>query len=102
MSLKPGARMRSQVCDTQVMVIRPSATVELTCGGHPMIDVGAEPEAGLQPVDGLADGNTMGKRYTAEADAGVEVLVTKAGAGTLGDGTTPLVLKDPKPLPSSD
>jgi len=32
----------------------------------------------------------------------VEVLVTKPGAGTLAIGTTPLVLKDSKPLPASD
>jgi hypothetical protein len=42
----------------------------------------------------------MGKRYV---DAtGAEVLVTKAGVGTLTLASTPLVLKDAKPLPASD
>ena len=43
----------------------------------------------------------MGKRYTEDTGA-LEVLVTKPGAGTLAIGTTPLVLKDSKPLPASD
>ena len=42
----------------------------------------------------------MGKRYVDEG--GAEVLVTKAGAGTLSVGTTPLSLKEAKPLPASD
>ena len=42
----------------------------------------------------------MGKRYV--DDGGAEVLVTKAGAGTLSVGSTPLSLKEAKPLPASD
>ncbi len=42
----------------------------------------------------------MGKRYVDEA--GAEVLVTKAGAGTLSVGATALSLKEAKPLPASD
>ena len=42
----------------------------------------------------------MGKRYVDEG--GGEVLVTKAGAGTLSIGDTPLNLKETKPLPASD
>jgi len=42
----------------------------------------------------------MGKRYVDEA--GAEVLVTKAGAGTLAVGQTALSLKEAKPLPASD
>ncbi len=49
----------------------------------------------------LSDGNLMGKRYV--DDTGAEVLVTKAGAGTLSIGTTPpLSIKEAKPLPASD
>ena len=48
----------------------------------------------------FATNSVMGKRYI---DAtGAEVLVTKAGAGTLTVGSTPLVLKEAKPLPASD
>ncbi len=42
----------------------------------------------------------MGKRYVDET--GAEVLVTKAGAGTLSIGSTALNLKEAKPLPASD
>ena len=48
----------------------------------------------------FSDGNVMGKRYVDEN--GAEVLVTKAGAGTLSIGTTALNLKEAKPLPASD
>jgi hypothetical protein len=101
--LKSGARLRSQVCTTEVIVVRPGAgTVSLTCGGQPMVDLKATPAEGLSTAAGLSGGNAMGKRYTAVADETLEVLVTKAGSGTLADGTEPLVIKDPKPLPSSD
>ena len=36
------------------------------------------------------------------ACAGAELLVTKAGQGTLTVGETPLSLKEAKPLPASD
>jgi len=42
----------------------------------------------------------MGKRYVDEQ--GAEVLVTKAGAGSLTVGEIPLSLKEAKPLPASD
>jgi hypothetical protein len=48
----------------------------------------------------FSDGNVMGKRYVDEN--GAEVLVTKAGVGTLSVGTTALNLKEAKPLPASD
>lgn len=99
--IKNGTRLRSQVCDTQVIVVRASDSLDdLRCGGAPMVPIGAEPsgEAQLDPT--LADGTTMGKRYV--DDAGAEVLVTKAGTGTLSIGTTPLALKEAKPLPASD
>jgi hypothetical protein len=48
----------------------------------------------------FADGSAMGKRYVDEG--GAEVLVTKAGAGSLSVGATTLVLKEAKPLPASD
>jgi hypothetical protein len=48
----------------------------------------------------FSEGTAMGKRYVDES--GAEVLVTKAGAGSLSIGNTPLVLKEAKPLPASD
>ena len=99
--LKNGTRLRSQVCDTQVIVVRASATLDdLRCGGAPMTLIGDEPSGQAQPDPALADGTVMGKRYI--DDAGAEVLVTKAGTGTLTVGSTPLALKEAKPLPASD
>ena len=100
MELTPGLRLRSQVCDTELIVVRP-ADVELTCGGAPVISHTASPADGLTLAAGLADGNQLGKRYTDSAGA-LEVLVTKQGSGTLADADRPLHLKQTKPLPSSD
>ena len=46
-----------------------------------MVPVGTEVTAGLELDPALSDGTLMGKRYV--DDAGAEVLVTKAGKGTL-------------------
>ena len=99
--IKNGTRLQSQVCDTQVIVVRSSDTLDdLRAGGVAMVALDAEKasDATLDPE--LSGGNVMGKRYVDEA--GAEVLVTKAGAGTLSVGTTALSLKEAKPLPASD
>ncbi|NDJ87977.1 MULTISPECIES: hypothetical protein [Mycolicibacter] len=98
--IKSGSRLQSQVCDTQVIVVKTAESLDdLRCGGQPMLPIGAEKSS--QPLDpAFADGSAMGKRYV--DDAGAEVLVTKAGAGTLSVGATALALKEAKPLPASD
>lgn len=99
MMVKNGTRLQSQVCDTQVIVVKTADGLDdLRCGGAPMVNVGGERSADIDPA--LSDGNVMGKRYVDET--GAEVLVTKAGAGTLSIGETPLSLKEAKPLPASD
>ncbi len=45
--------------------------------------------------------NSLGKRYTC-AECGAQVLVTKAGDGTLECHDAPMEVMQPKPLPSSD
>jgi hypothetical protein len=101
--LKPGTRLRSQVDGTEVIVVRsPADDLELACGGQPMIDVAAEPEPGLAPAGDLAEGTKLGKRYTFDGDAAIELLVTKPGKYGLTVDRTPLVLKEAKPLPASD
>ena len=101
--VRTGARLRSQVDTTEIVVVRaPSRDVNLTCGGHPMIDVKAEPDAGLTINPAFASGSPIGKRFTLPDDATLEVLVTKAGDGSLAEGDQALVLKEAKPLPSSD
>jgi hypothetical protein len=98
--IKNGTRLQSQVCDTQVIVVRTADSLDdLRAGGVPMVPIGTEAgDAALDPA--FSDGNAMGKRYVDET--GAEVLVTKAGAGTLSVGTTVLALKEAKPLPASD
>ena len=102
MQLKPGQRLRSQVCETQIIIVHPAdADVDLQCGGSPMVDLNSSDRLDSAPQEGLAGGNEMGKRYIAEGSS-LEVLVTKAGAGTLAVSDNPLVTKEVKPLPSSD
>lgn len=101
MEVRPGMRLRSIVCDTEVVIVRAAEpTVDLRCGGHPMY-----PVPGDAPLDELAiaetSGTLLGKRYAHEA-TGLEVLCTKAGAGGLTVGTEAVPVKTAKPLPSSD
>ncbi|MCV7345882.1 hypothetical protein [Mycolicibacterium rhodesiae] len=99
--IKTGTRLQSQVCDTQVIVVRSSERLDdLRAGGVPMIPLDGEKTEGAQLDPDFAAGTVMGKRYV-DAD-GAELLVTKAGAGSLSVGTTPLEQKTAKPLPASD
>lgn len=99
--IKNGTRLQSQVCDTQVIVVRSADSLDdLRAGGVPMVPIDSQKSAEAQLDPAFSDGNAMGKRYVDEN--GAEVLVTKAGAGTLSVGTTPLSLKEAKPLPASD
>ncbi|MFF3574785.1 hypothetical protein [Nocardia jiangxiensis] len=100
--LKVGVRLRSQVCATQVIVVRAgSAAAALQCGGYPMLELSETPAEGLTAVAGFTEGTAIGKRYV-NADGTVEVLATKGGAGSLALDDAALTLKAPKPLPSSD
>jgi hypothetical protein len=99
--IKNGTRMQSQVCDTQVIVVRSADSLDdLRAGGVPMVPLDSKESADVTLDPAFSEGNAMGKRYVDEN--GAEVLVTKAGAGTLSVGTTPLALKEAKPLPASD
>lgn len=100
--LKSGARLRSQVCATEVIVVRAGDTATpLNCGGHPMIDLADTPADGLALAEAFQGGSQLGKRYT-DADNTIEILVTKPGDGSLALGDAALKLKSAKPLPSSD
>jgi hypothetical protein len=99
--IKNGTRLQSQVCDTQVIVVRTADSLDdLRAGGVPMAPIDGEKASDVSLDPAFSDGNAMGKRYVDET--GAEVLVTKAGAGTLSVGTTALTLKEAKPLPASD
>ena len=101
MELKPGTRLRSQVCSAEVIVVKaPAGAVDLCCGGAPLVAIDAAVDA--HPIaDAHRGGTLLGKRY-ADEDSGIELLCTKAGEGSLSLDGAPLPLKEAKPLPSSD
>jgi hypothetical protein len=96
--MKPGTKLKSAVCDTEVMVIRGN-NIAPECGGMPMSETrSGEPKA-MDPA--FASGTKIGKRYV-DAAGTCELLCVKAGRGTLAAGGVALLVKDAKPLPSSD
>jgi hypothetical protein len=100
--LKPGSRYRSQVDETEVIVVRPlPGDVDITCGGAPLIDIKDEPDASLSLDPAQSSGTLLGKRYTDPSGA-LEILVTKPGAGNLAIDGVALEFKESKPLPASD
>lgn len=96
--MKPGTKLKSTVCDTEVMVIRGSGVV-VECGGAPMADERPAERGSIKA--GLAQGTQIGKRYVDVAGT-LELLCVKAGQGSLSISGVPLQLKDAKPLPASD
>ncbi len=96
--MKPGTKLSSTVCDTQVMVIRCGDGM-IECGGAAMAE--AKPEA-MGAVDGAFSGGTlMGKRYVDGAGS-FELLCVKPGKGSLAVSGVALTIKEAKPLPASD
>jgi len=98
MQLKAGTKLHSSACDTDVMVIKGSGDVNLTCGGAQMT-AARGPAGDLDAA--FAEGTAMGKRYQNE-DGSVELLCIKPGKGTLAIDGIPLTIKATKALPSSD
>ena len=96
--MKPGTKLKSAVCDTEVMVIRGS-DVEVVCGGTPMSEQAAAEKATIDPA--FAAGTLIGKRYV-DSVGTVELLCVKAGKGSLSIDGVSLQPKEAKPLPSSD
>lgn len=96
--IKPGLKLKSAVCDTEVMVIR-CGEAGIECGGAAMaLDKSAS--AG-ELLGAHSSGSLMGKRYT--DDAGTwELLCIKPGKGSLSLNGVALILKEAKPLPASD
>ncbi|TYB42359.1 hypothetical protein [Actinomadura chibensis] len=102
MILRIGSRLRSAVCEAEVVVVRSSGgEVDLRCGGRPMLGIDEPAPEGAAPDSGFAAGVLLGKRYV-DADGSFELLCTKPGAGSLAVADEPLGIKDAKPLPSSD
>ncbi|WP_067902968.1 hypothetical protein [Nocardia vaccinii] len=101
MTYQAGNRLSSATSAVQVIVVRaPDTDIELTCGGAAMVPASNAPSQA--PTVGAAGlGVLVGKRYF-DAVSKLEVLCTKAGAGSLEIDGRPLELMQAKPLPSSD
>lgn len=101
-TLKPGTRLFGTACDTQLIVVKaPGDAVDLQIGGHAALTDAAGKDASASLVSGHDGGTLMGKRYVDEAGT-LELLCTKAGAGSIAVGGVVCAVKDAKPLPSSD
>jgi len=99
--MKPGLKLFSAVCTTEVVVVRAApGALDLRCGGEPLATE-ATPAKRAEPAAGFDAGTLLGKRYS-DGDGTLELLCTKAGEGSLSIGETLLELKGAKPLPASD
>ena len=98
--LKPGLKLKSAVCDAEVMIIKSGSVSALTCGGAPML-MNGEAAEGATPNEEQMAGCQIGKRYVT-SDESLEVLCVKAGKGSLAADGEPLLTKGTKKLPSSD
>jgi len=99
MALKPGSRLKSVVCEAEVMVVKCASDADLTCGGSVMTADGTQ-----SPEAANADqmhGCVIGKRYVNQAES-IEVLCVKSGDGSLYFDAEELMTKDTKKLPSTD
>jgi hypothetical protein len=101
-TIKPGLRLKSAVCATEVMVIRaPAGEAHLGCGGAEMLATGEAAPAQAQLDPAHATGSLIGKRYV-DAEERFELLCTKGGEGSLSLNGASLSVKQAKALPSSD
>ena len=101
-ALKAGAKLKSAVCDTQLMVVKaPAGEYDIRCGGLEMLAGTATAPEGAQLDPAQAEGTLIGKRYV-DAEEKVELLCTKGGKGSLSIGSEALDVKQAKALPSSD
>ncbi|WP_216695491.1 hypothetical protein [Dietzia psychralcaliphila] len=95
--MKTGTRLVSQACETEVVVIR--ASVNLECGGAPMVENRDAVHAVL--AVGYDEGMLQGGRYLHE-ESGLQLLCVTSGAGSLSVDGQALQEMAAKQLPSSD
>jgi hypothetical protein len=102
MDVKPGLRLTSTACRTEVIVVKaPPMPIDLRCGGHRMV-AKRQRRRVSSPIDIMhSDGTEVGQRYIDE-EVGLELLCTKAGDGSLSLGQRRLPLKDSTPSPMFD
>jgi len=98
---KAGMKLKSAVCDTQIMVLRvPAEPLDIRIGGAPVL-AGDETADGAAIDPALSGGSQTGKRYT-DAGETMEFLCTKGGQGTITVAGHEIGIKQAKALPSSD
>lgn len=101
-TLKPGARLFSAVCTTEVIAVKaPPGEIDITIGGATPVSSAADRNGSGAVVGGHGGGAAMGKRYVDGAET-IELLCTKAGDGVPALNGELLLLKEAKPLPASD
>lgn len=101
-TLKPGARLFSAVCSTEMIAVKaPPADVDITIGGAPPVASVADRDGAGSVAEGFGGGAAMGKRYV-DADETLELLCTKPGDGLPAMGGVLMQLKEAKALPASD
>jgi hypothetical protein len=102
MEIRAGSRLKSAVCDTEVIAVKaPAEEIDVRCGGVTMSEPSTPNMEDRAPSEGADGGTLMGKRYV-NSDETLELLCTKPGAGSLGLGDSLLTIKESKPLPASD
>jgi len=98
---KPGVKLHSAVCETQIMALRiPAEPLDIQCGGVPMGTEKAE-SGKASPADDKLGGTLVGKRYV-DAEDTMEFLCTRGGEGSIYVNGAALDIKQAKQLPSSD
>jgi hypothetical protein len=97
--MKAGSRLKSAVCETEIIVIKAAVDATVFCGGMPMVEERSSETKAIDPR--FAMGTTLGKRYVDPAGT-LELLCIKQGKGSLALDGVVLQIKAPKPLPSSD
>lgn len=101
LTLKPGIRLHSAVCTTELITLKaPDVGVELTIGGVAPVE-DADGQEGRSVVEGHGGGALIGKRYVDDDDT-IELLCTKGGDGVPALSGQLMALKEAKPLPASD
>ena len=101
-AMKPGLRLKSAVCSTEIMIIRsPPMSADICCGGVEMLALTEQPPPGARLDPAQAHGSLIGKRYVDGQDR-VEILCTQGGAGSLMLDGALMTVKQAKALPSSD
>ena len=64
MEIRAGSRLKSSVCQTEVIAVKaPGTEMDIRCGGVPMVDPTGSIPDDPSPLDAAMNGTQMGKRY---------------------------------------